>query len=121
MLQTVKKRLKCVSEPPQKRNESEAELVASQSCSQSAAEPLHQAKTAEGLTSRSRMTRTQLDVNAQIRFVTMQMKCGVTRTGGSRERRDGRIARNPAQFARILVYFWACCAPPECRANVTLF
>ena len=27
------------------------------------------------------MTRTHLDVNAQIRSVTMQMKCGVTRTG----------------------------------------
>ena len=64
-----------------KRNESEVELAASQSCSQSAAEPLHQAKTAEGLTSRSRMTRTHLAVNAQIRYVTMQMKCGVTHTG----------------------------------------
>ena len=80
MLQTVTKRLKCVSELPQKI-ESQAELVASQSCSQSAAEPLHQAKTAEGLTSRSWMTRTHLDVNAQIRYVTIQMKCGVTRTG----------------------------------------
>ena len=29
-------------------NESEVELVASQRCSQSAADPLHQAKTAEG-------------------------------------------------------------------------
>ena len=44
---------------------------------------LHQAKTAEGLTSRSRMTRTHLAVNAQILSVTMQMKCGVTRTGRS--------------------------------------
>ena len=28
------------------------------------------------------MTRTRLDANAQIRSVTVQMKCGVTRTGG---------------------------------------
>ena len=41
MLQTLKKRLKCVSERPQKRNETEAELVASQSCSQSASQFSH--------------------------------------------------------------------------------
>ena len=83
MLQTFQTRLECVSEPPQKINESEAELVASQSCSQSAAQRLvlsipglSQAKTAEGLTSRSRMTRTHLGVNAQIRSVTMQTGSG---------------------------------------------
>ena len=81
MLQTVKKEAEVRLGASTKRNESEVELVASQSCSQSAAEPLHQTKTAEGLTSRSRMTRTHLAVNAQIRSVTMQMKCGVTRTG----------------------------------------
>ena len=84
MLQTFQTRLECVSEPPQKINESEAELVASQELfsERSAASgsfnswTLHQAKTAEGLTSRSRMTRTHLGVNAQMRSVTMQTGSG---------------------------------------------
>ena len=81
-----------------KRNESEVELVASQCCSQSAAEPQDSGGS---------------DLSESDDSYPSGCECPDSLCNDAdkvwshahRERRDGRIARNPAQFVRRLVYF----------------
>ena len=103
----VKKRLKSVSEPPQESNESEAALDSVNS------RTLHQAQKAEDLTSRSRITRTQLHVKCSDSLCDDVDEVWSHAHRGSRERRDGRIDRNPAKFARRLVYVGRVAPPAE--------